>query len=206
VIVLQDLGLYGISLGDVGDIAYCSANDGCTYYSNSDVVNTPYAFHLLEKQYATSYVGEAIIATFSVATDATGFDKRFEYRYAIVPGVCTSDDPDPWECTWNDQVQMDWTPDYLYYDADTETYQWLMWLPPDVTPGEHYLLSVYGYDHWNTHVTATAPGIIISIKQHPVPNGDNLFDMYGAPNCDSVDCTFYSNINDFQSLADQYEA
>jgi hypothetical protein len=119
VIVLQDLGLYGISFGDRGDIAYCSANDGCSYYSNTDVVNTPYAFRLLEKQYATSYAGEAILATFSVA-DATGFDHRFEYRYVIVPGVCADPyQPDFWECDWNDNVQMDWTPDYLYYNADT---------------------------------------------------------------------------------------
>lgn len=197
-LTLEDLGLYGITFGDVGNVAYCSVGDGCAYYSNTDVVNSPYAFDLMEKQYATSYVGEAIRATFSVA-DAEGvFDGRFDYRYVIVPGVCSSDDLD--DCSWNDEVQMVWTPSDMFYNIDSQTYEWLMFLPDGVAPGEHYLLSVYSYDHWNLDVAEAMAGIIISIKEHPTPDGDNLFDMFGAPNCDDEDCTFYSNYLDFIAL------
>lgn len=58
---------------------------------------------------------------------------------------------------------------------------------------------VYGYDHWNLNVQASLPGVVIAIADHPIPDGTNLFAMYGTPNCVG-DCDYYSDESAFLAL------
>lgn len=71
---LHDLGVYGHTIGDADGNNYCSNSYGtkeydwsCDFYSDSDVTNTPFAYNILKKQYATSYAGEAISFTVSAS-------------------------------------------------------------------------------------------------------------------------------------------
>lgn len=58
---------------------------------------------------------------------------------------------------------------------------------------------IYGYDHWNMNVQAALPGVVITIADHPIPDGTNLMDIYGAPNCVG-DCVYYSDESQFLAL------
>jgi hypothetical protein len=57
----------------------------------------------------------------------------------------------------------------------------LIFLPDSVAVGEHYKLITYNYDHWNNAVESNSQ--LITITEHPTPDGTNLMDMFGAPNC-----------------------
>lgn len=103
----------------------------------------------------------------------------------LVPGICYGDGLD--NCNWNDDSQLEILSRDLLYTPSTETYEWLAYIPESVVPGSHYLLVIYGYDHWNLNVAESLPGIVVSIESHPIPDGTNLFSMYGAPNCED-DC------------------
>jgi hypothetical protein len=136
---LLDLGLYGVKFAQTDGTMIC---DSCATL-------TEYQFRLVEKKWATSYEGEGVYASFS-ASQSTGFDSRFGFRYVLVPGVCNSGSPG---CYWNNNAQVEWDIDYMYYDASTQTYEWLWMIPSDVVVGSSYKLLIYGYDHWNTDVS-----------------------------------------------------
>jgi hypothetical protein len=112
-----------------------------------------------------------------------------------VPGQCYGNGV----CEWDETTQLELVERDLMYTPHTDTYEWLLYLPESVQAGSHYLLSIYGYDHWNLHVSESLPGMIISIEDHPIPDGTNLYDMYGAPNCES-DCDYYSDEAQFLAL------
>lgn len=46
----------------------------------------------------------------------------------------------------------------MYYDASTQTYEWLWMIPSDVVVGTQLQLMIYGYDHWNTDVDSVGYG------------------------------------------------
>lgn len=114
-----------------------------------------YQFRLIEKKWATSYMGEGVSASFT-ASQGSGFDSRFPIRYVLLPGICSSGaaETNVDNCIWNVDAQIDWTPDYMYYDASAQTYEWLWMIPSDVVVGSQYQLIIYGYDHWNTDVSS----------------------------------------------------
>lgn len=197
VIELQDVGLYGYNFAGVDDSPVCPVDEGCVLFTPSDAQFTTYAFQLLEKQYATAYPGEAVYGSFS-AVEAANFDSRFGVSFVLVPGVCYGNDLD--NCNWNDDSQLEILSRDLLYTPSTETYEWLAYIPDSVQAGSHYLLAIYGYDHWNMNVQESLPGIVVSIESHPIPDGTNLYHMYGAPNCEGDDCTFYTSYTDFMDL------
>lgn len=41
---------------------------------------------------------------------------------------------------------------------------------------------------------------MIAIENHPTVDGTTLFELFGAPNCESTDCTFYSDYSTFSAL------
>lgn len=107
---LTDLGLYGVEIYDTA-AAICPS-DTCTLFSE-------YNFRLREKQWATSYSGEYVYASFDLSDGSflySGeyvFDSTFSLRYVLLPGSSTT-------------TQVDWTPDWMYYDVATQTLEW-MW-------------------------------------------------------------------------------
>jgi hypothetical protein len=142
---LEDLGLYGVEFAQNDGTMVCDSSDSC--YSL-----TEYQFRLVEKKWGTSYEGEGVYASFS-ASQSTGFDSRFGFRYVIVPGVCPGSYTSVDDCSWNNAAQIEWEIDYMFYDAATQTYEWLWMIPSDVVVGTQYKLLIYGYDHWNTDVS-----------------------------------------------------
>lgn len=96
------------------------------------------------------------------------------------------------DCTWDEvdttngyqnyyNLQQKWPPHSVLYDDNAGTYEVLIFLPDTVYTGEHYKLITYNYDHWNDEVESHSQ--LISIIEHPTPDGLNLRDMFGAPNC-----------------------
>lgn len=163
VFVLYDLGLYAYKFGDVDGYNYCiNTLENCDYYdedqapiTSGDVVtwNTPDAFWLIAKQYATNYVGEAVYGSFSiddVASSTMDDWEQFGFNYIILEGTCDGEPTSVDDCTWDESAQVEWAPSELLYDADANTFEWLMFPPSSVTAGEYYQLIVYGYDHWNS--------------------------------------------------------
>lgn len=110
---LHDLGVYGHTIGDADGHNYCGSYGNkeydwsCDFYSDSDVANTPFAYRILEKQYATSYAGEAISFTVS-ASDFTHPDSRFGFSYLVLAGSCDDD----LDCTWDEVDQSNGYYDY----------------------------------------------------------------------------------------------
>lgn len=141
---LADLGLYGVEFADT---------DGTMVCDGSCLSLTEYQFRLIEKKWATSYDGEGVYASFSASYGQNYFDSRFGFRYVLLPGICPAGYSSIDDCSWNVAAQAEWEPDYMYYDASTETYEWLWMIPSDVVVGTEYKLIIYGYDHWNTDVS-----------------------------------------------------
>lgn len=217
---LYDLGVYGFTIGDASGNNYCTDSFGpkeydweCSYYSTASAGET-FSYRLLEKQYATSYAGEGFSFSIS-ADDFSNFDSQFGFSYAIIAGTCDSNPSDvDADCTWNQPsggtgtddtlefygLQEDWDPYAVLFDPITQSYEVFVFFPSSVVSGEYYKLITYNYDHWNSEVESNS--YLITVLEHPTPDGTNLYDIFGSPNCEMSTCFYQSSQSDFDTYAD----